>query len=70
MAKDKVIFSSLNECNTKQIFDGDDRCLSVVVFGIFQIDNAHFNDVLCVANISCNLLSLYQITHSGEGKSV
>jgi hypothetical protein len=30
MAKDKAIFSALNECNTKKIFVGDDRSLSVV----------------------------------------
>jgi hypothetical protein len=29
MAKDKDIFSSLNECNTKKIFVGDDRSLNV-----------------------------------------
>jgi hypothetical protein len=29
MAKDKDIFSALNECNTKKIFFGDDRSLSV-----------------------------------------
>jgi hypothetical protein len=29
MAKDRAIFSTLNECNTKQIFVGDDRSLSV-----------------------------------------
>jgi hypothetical protein len=34
------------------------------------IDNGHFNDVLCVPIISCNLLSMYQITHLGEGKTV
>ena len=34
MAKDKSIFSALNECNNKQIFVGDDRSLSVVGFGI------------------------------------
>ena len=28
--KDKAIFSTLNECNTKQIFVGDDKSLSVV----------------------------------------
>ena len=32
MDKDRYIFSSLNECNTKQIFVGDDRYLSVVGF--------------------------------------
>jgi hypothetical protein len=70
MAKDKDIFSALNECNTKKLFVGDDRSLSVVGSGIVQVDNGHFNDVLCVPSLSCNLLALYQITHSGEGKTV
>ena len=54
----------------KKIFVGDDRSLSVVGSGIVQVDNAHFNDVLCVPIISWNLLSIYQITHSGEGKTI
>jgi hypothetical protein len=70
MAKDKAIFSSLNECNTKKIFVGDDRSLSVVGSGTVQVENGHFNDVLCVPNLSCNLLSVYQITHLGESKTV
>jgi hypothetical protein len=70
MAKDKAIFFALNECNTKKIFVGDDRSLSVVGFGTIQVDNGHFNDVLCVPSLSCNRLSVYQITHSGEGKTV
>jgi hypothetical protein len=70
MAKDKAIFFALNECNTKKIFVGDDRSLSVVGFGIVQVDNGHFNDVLCVPSLSCNLLLVYQITHSGEVKTV
>jgi hypothetical protein len=63
MAKDKAIFSGLNECNTKEIFVGDDRSLSVVGSGTINVQNGHFNDVLCVPDISCNLLSVYQITH-------
>jgi hypothetical protein len=70
MDKDKAIFSPLNKCNTKKIFVGDDRSLSVVGFGIVQVDNGHFNDVLCVPNISNNLLSVYQIIHLGEAKTV
>jgi hypothetical protein len=68
MVKDKDIFSSLNECNTKKTVVGDDRSLSVVGSGTFQVNNGHFNDVLCVPSFSCNLLSVYQITHSSEGK--
>jgi hypothetical protein len=56
MAKDKNIFFSLNECNTKKIFVGDDRSLSVVGYGAFQVDNGHFNDVLCVPSLYCTLL--------------
>jgi hypothetical protein len=70
MDKDKDMFSSLNECNTKKIFVGDDRSLSVVGSGTIQVDNGHFNDVLCVPSLPCNRLSVYQITHSGEGKTV
>jgi hypothetical protein len=70
MAKDKAIFSTMHECNTKQIFVGDDRSLSVVGSGTVPVENGHFSDVLCVPKISCNLLSVYQITHSGEGKTV
>ena len=33
MAKDKAIFCTMHECNTKKIFVGDDRSLSVVGFG-------------------------------------
>ena len=70
MAKNKSIFFSLNDCNTKHIYVGDDRSLSVVGSGTIHLDNGYFNDVLCVPTLSCNLLSVYQITHSGEGKIV
>jgi hypothetical protein len=70
MAKDKDIFFALNECNTNKIFVGDDITLSVVGFGTIQVDNGHFNDVSCVPGLSCNLILIYQITHSGEGKTV
>jgi hypothetical protein len=70
MAKDKDIFFTLNECNTKKIFVGDDRSLSVEGSGTIQVENGHFKDVLCVPSLSCNLLLVYQITHLGEGKTV
>jgi hypothetical protein len=70
MTKDRDIFSTLNECNARKIFVGDDRSLSVKGSGIVQVENGHFNDVLCVPSLSCNLLSVYQITHLGEGKTV
>jgi hypothetical protein len=66
----ETYFYALNECNTKKIFIGDDRYLSVQGFGTVQVENSHFNDVLCVPSLSCNLLSVYQITHSSDGKTV
>ena len=51
MDKDKSIVM-LNEFNTKKILVGDDISLSVVGSGIFQVDNGHFNDVLCIIAIS------------------
>ena len=39
MTNDKAIFfSDFKECNTKQIFVGDDRSLSGVGFGTIQLD--------------------------------
>eukprot|EP00253_Pinus_taeda_P011076 PITA_11076 len=70
MAKNKAMFPSLNDCNTKNIYVGDDRSLNVVGTGTVHLDNGQFNDVLCVPPLSSNLLSVYQITHSGEGKIV
>jgi len=70
MSKVKAIFSSLNECNTKKIFNGDCRSLIVARFGIVMLDDGDFNDVSCVQNISYNLISVYQITHSCEGKTL
>ena len=54
----------------KYIYVGDDRSLNVVGTGTVHINNGQFNDVLCVPTLSCNLLSVYQITHLGEGKTV
>ena len=70
MDKDQAIFCTMHECNTKQIFVGDDRSLSVVGSGTTPVENGHFSDVLCVEIFFYNLLSGYQITHSGEGKTV
>ena len=48
MNKDQAIFSTVHECNTKQIIVCDDRSLSVVGSGIVLVENGHFNDVYYV----------------------
>ena len=70
MTKYQDMFSTMHECNTKKIFVGDDRSLSVVGPRIVPVENGHFRDVLCVPKISCNFLSVYQITHLGEDKTI
>ena len=55
---------------TQKKIVGDDRSLSVEGYGTIQVENTHFNDVLCVPSFSCNLLSVYQITNSVEGKTI
>ena len=42
MAKNQAIFSTMHECNTKQIFVSDDRSLSVVGSGIVPIQKLSF----------------------------
>jgi hypothetical protein len=70
MDKDKAMVSSLNEYNTKKIFVVNDISLSIVWSRTVQVDNGHFNVVLCVSSIFFNLLLVYKITHSSEGKTV
>ena len=41
MAKDQAIFYTMHECNTKKIFIGDDRSLSVVGCEIVPVENGH-----------------------------
>ena len=38
MAKNKAMFSSLNDCNIKNIYVGDDRSLSVIGSGTIHLD--------------------------------
>ena len=70
MGKDKAMFSTLQDCNTKNIFVGGDKSLSVEESGTIHLNNVQIKDVLCVPSLSCNLLSIYKITHYGEGKIV
>jgi hypothetical protein len=49
---------------------GDDYPIEVWCRGRVYLDHGLFQDVLIVSNIPVNLLSIYQITHSGSGKKV
>jgi hypothetical protein len=49
---------------------GYDSPVEVCSRGTVILDHGHFQDVLHVPNISVNLISIYQITHSSLGKKV
>ena len=52
MEKYKVLFLTLNDCNTKNNFFGDDKSLSVEGSGIVHLNNGRIKYILCVLNLS------------------
>ncbi|KAH9314192.1 hypothetical protein KI387_022819 [Taxus chinensis] len=63
----EVEFSSIEPRGISQIMLGDDTHVSISSSGSVKIEGGTFNQVLSVPNLSTNLLSVYQITHLGEG---
>ena len=49
------------------IFMGDESKMEVEGKGHVEMENGEFKEVLYVPNLSSNLLSIYQITHLGDG---
>ena len=49
---------------------GDDTKMEVEGKGHVEMENGEFKDVLYFPNLSSNLLSVYQITHLGDGHKV
>ena len=49
---------------------GNNTIITVCGKGSIDIDDGTFHDVLCVPSFSSNLLSIYQITHSGTGNTI
>jgi hypothetical protein len=70
MASLDRLFSYLETCSRPPIFMGDDSPAEVCGRGRVDLDHGCFQDVLHVLKLSMNLLSIYQITHSGSGKKV
>jgi hypothetical protein len=70
MAATHDILSSLTACNGPPILMGDDSSIEVVGKGRVELDRGSFENVLDVPKLFVNLLSMYQITHSGSGKKV
>jgi len=48
MAKDKAMFYTLDDHNTKKFCVGDNRSLGVVGLGIVKLDEIVLNHILCI----------------------
>ena len=48
----------------------DDSKIHAKGVGKIDLEDAYFNNVLYVPELAVNLLSIYQITHTGESKRV
>eukprot|EP00253_Pinus_taeda_P020328 PITA_20328 len=70
MAAAKEVYSSLDACKRPPILMGDDSPIDVTEKGRVELLHGSFEDVLHVPKLSVNLLSVYQITHSGTKKRV
>ena len=70
MGSSKEDCSSLNHSKVPHIFVGNDTKMEVEGKGNVEMENGEFQNVLYVPNQSSNLLSIYQITHLGDGHRV
>ena len=67
MGSSREDFSSLNQSKVPHIFVGDDTKMEVEGKGHVEMENGEFKYVHYVPHLSSNLLSIYQITHLGDG---
>jgi hypothetical protein len=70
METTKNVLSSISACMGPPILMGDDTPVEVIGQGRVELPHGSFENVLHVPKLSMNLLSIYQITHSGTGKRV
>ena len=70
MVSTKETFSSLDMSKGPPIVLGDDSLIDILGKGRIDLDHGKFNNVLYVPGIASNLLSMYQMTHTGPPKKV
>lgn len=70
MTHTEDLVTALAPTGTRHIALGDSAHLSVQGSGTVSLDGGCLQDVLLVPDISTNLLSIYQIFHSGFSKTV
>ena len=70
MVLTRETFSSLDDSNGPSIVLGDDSETKCKGEGRIYIDHVSFNNVFYVPSLATNLLSIYQMTHTGSPKKV
>ena len=70
MASIKDIFSSKHLNSGTVVRMGDNSEIHTIGVGNINLDNGYFNDVLYVPDLAENVLSIYQMTHTGASKRV
>ena len=70
MVLTKEAFSSLDMSKGPPKFLGDDSLTDSLGKGRIDLDHGKFNNVLYVLGLASNLLSVYQMTHTGSPKKV
>ena len=68
--KSKESFSSLGSDKSIPIHMGDDSHIISKGKGTVKLEHGSFFDVLYVPSLASNLLSVYQMTHTGVPKRV
>ena len=70
MVLTKEAFSSLDKSKGPSIILGDDSLTENLGKGRIYLDHGQFSNVLYVPGLASNLLSVYQMTHTGSPKKV
>ena len=70
MASSKESFSSLHAYAGPPILMGDNFVVAATGQGRVQFKDGSFENVLHIPRLSVNLLSVYQMTHTGSGRKV
>ena len=70
IASVREIFTTMYSNSGTIVRMGDDSEIHTKGVGKIDLDNGYFNDFLYVPYLVENLLSVYQMTHTGEAKRV
>ena len=68
MVSSKEIFSSLDMSKGPPIVFGDDSLTDNLGKGRIDLDHGKFNNVVYVPGLASNILSVYQMNHTGSPK--